>query len=484
MLANLRFLGHLNRGRFQEALAQLDPGGWPSSGLEVWVCYKLGLFRMVNCAGWHGDQLRGAIGQAVSFSASGMFEEADQRTREILAKGRARKLHFELAVGLAPYMPGLALEVIERCRTDHLMQIALLYRTGNLSAAKRALEIAKNTNSRASPEVPLLTSNVMGGEPQEQLDRLNAFFASYSLPPLQLLRRSAPPNPTNVAVAAELPKVRGPLVSVLVTTYNNAELIEHAVSSLLNQTWENLEIVVVDDASEDDTGAAVRKLASKDPRVTYVRLETNVGTYVAKTVGFHHSTGQYVTCHDSDDWAHPLRIQLQVQALLADTSVVASTSQWLRMEADGTFYARQVFPLLRLNPASVMFRRSDVFKRAGLWDAVRTGADSEFIARLMLVFGRNAIARLSLPLSLGAHRPDSLMTSTDTGYCIAGMSPQRLAYWEAWTRWHIAELHAGRVPCLPAITSSCPEARPFAAPASLAVDIGKTFTALGLDVSR
>jgi glycosyltransferase involved in cell wall biosynthesis len=280
---------------------------------------------------------------------------------------------------------------------------------------------------------------------------MNAFLARFALPPLALRDADRPPGTANLVAAEALAPADGLLVSVVMTAYNTAERIGAALASVLAQTWRNLEVVVVDDCSTDATAEVVQALAEQDPRVKYLRLACNAGTYVAKTVGLRHAKGEFVTCHDSDDWSHPLRIERQMRPLLDNRRLVASTSQWVRIEDDGTYYARPVHPLSRLNPASPLFRRQEVLAQAGLWDAVRTGADSEFHSRLRLVFGRQAVYRLAQPLAFGAHRADSLMNAADTGYSVAGLSPQRLAYWESWTRWHIAELHAGRKPVMPAM---------------------------------
>ena len=154
-----------------------------------------------------------------------------------------------------------------------------------------------------------------------------------------------------------------------------------------------------------------------------------------------------------------------MRPLMDNPKLVATTSKWVRMMDNGTFYARLVYPLTRLNPASPLFRRHLVEQRAGLWDAVRTGADSEFLERLRLVFGRRAIQSINKPLTLGSHRPGSLMTASDTGYAVSGISPTRQSYWEAWNYWHIAELRAGRKPFMPPIGGE----RPFMAPDSIVV---------------
>jgi hypothetical protein len=95
-----------------------------------------------------------------------------------------------------------------------------------------------------------------------------------------------------------------------------------------------------------------------------------------------------------------------------------------------------------------MFRKDRILREAGGWDWVRTGADSEFYTRLRLIFGRSATKRISKPLTLGAQRPNSLMTAPTTGYNAAGVSPSRLEYWESWTAWHIELLRRGVKPKL------------------------------------
>ena len=205
----------------------------------------------------------------------------------------------------------------------------------------------------------------------------------------------------------------------------------------MQQTYRNIEIIVVDDAGDDDTENIVQSMASQDSRLRYIKLPVNVGTFTAKNMGLKLADGEFITCHDSDDWAHPRKIEYQIQPLLANPSLIYTTSQWVRVEDNGMYYARPVHPLMRLNPASPLFRKKIVLAETGVWDWVRTGADSEFAERLKWVFGAKASIQIKKPLTFGAHRADSLMTAPETGYDSNGVSPARLAYWEAWRAWHI-----------------------------------------------
>ena len=467
------------QSRFAQALA-CRPTGSVESAQDLWASYRLGLYATVANAVATPPHWKASFARVVSLAACGRMADAAAAASVFMNEPGFSRHRVKLADDLAPFAPALALELLPKADVPPAFHAALLLRVGQPAQAADVLQKALAAGLAAKkPELHLLQCNTGPLPPQQQLARLNAFLAAYKLAPLALIDAANAPGPLNVRLANALPPKDGPLVSVLMTAYQAEDRIASAIHSLLQQTYRNLEVIVVDDASTDGTGQLVQALAAADARVKYLRLPRNVGTYVAKSIGLRHAQGEFVTCHDSDDWSHPLRLERQVQPLLDDRKLVLTTSQWVRMQDDGTYYARPVHPLMRLNPASPLFRRELVLREAGGWDPVRTGADSEFHARLKLTFGRRAVKRLVQPLALGAHRPNSLMTATDTGYSAAGMSPTRLAYWEAWGHWHIDTLRAGGKPYLPA---NMLEARRFAAPQAIQVpaeDIAVCLAACG-----
>lgn len=100
-------------------------------------------------------------------------------------------------------------------------------------------------------------------------------------------------------------------VSVVVTTYNRACYVSEAVDSVLRQTLKDLELIVVDDGSTDDTGLV---LSSYGDRIRYIRTE-NRGPAHARNVGIGLAKGDYVCLLDSDDVSHPARLALQSAVL-------------------------------------------------------------------------------------------------------------------------------------------------------------------------
>jgi hypothetical protein len=469
MFKQLFFYYFLIQFRFAKALGMLGSGTWPVSSWQLWAAYRLGLYKTVARSSWNGKHLQGGISLAVSLAACGRGHDLRVVVNQLLSRHVPKRYTRHLADALAPFEPKLALSLLSTQRSPDPLYLSLQLQTDQKNAAVVSIRQALKLGFGARiPELWLLGTNALDGSPAEQLWRLNQWLEHFKLPPLAIRDITLPPGPGNLQARIAHSSLKdGPLVSVLMTSFNSANHIGSALDGLLNQSWQNLEIIVADDASEDDTAAIVQAVSARDARVKLLRLPCNVGTYAAKTAALKLAQGEFVTCHDSDDWSHPLRIELQVQPLLRNPRLVATTSQWVRMEDSGHFYARPVHPLTRLNPASPLFRREVVVRQTGVWDCVRTGADSEFHARLRLVFGRRAVLRIKLPLTLGLHRPNSLMTAADTGYSATGISPTRLAYWESWTHWHIDCLRNKQPLRMPAFD----EPRAFAAPEKISVNI-------------
>lgn len=441
----------LRKNRFAHALAHRKERHDKSGDTLAWIYYRLQMYESAVNTSCSGRGWRCLFARAVSLAACGRHDEAAAIVRQMMERGRGSEHFIALADALAPFMPELSLALIHNIIAPASLRSALLLRVGQADQAHRVISDAfVRGEERRSPELFLYRSNAFRERsPSEQMEDLNAFLSQYGVPPLALKDPGLPPSPINVEAAEPFPSAEGPLVTILMTTYRTHHRADVAIASILGQSYGNIELIVVDDASGDDTPEIIRQWAERDDRVHFIPLPRNVGTYVAKNIGLLRARGEFVTCHDSDDWSHPLKIERQVRPLIDNPRLIATTSHWVRMQDDGLYYARPVHPLMRINPSSPLFRREKVMRDAGIWDCVRTGADSEFLARLRVVFGKHAIKRIVQPLALGSHRVDSLMTAHSTGYSEMGVSPQRLAYWEAWNAWHVRELRSGRTPFIP-----------------------------------
>ncbi|NJL52681.1 MAG: glycosyltransferase family 2 protein, partial [Hydrococcus sp. SU_1_0] len=132
------------------------------------------------------------------------------------------------------------------------------------------------------------------------------------------------------------------LVSVIIPTYNRADLILRAIASVVAQSYANLEIIVVDDASSEDIPEAIAQI--DDPRLKYIRHDTNLGGSVARNTGIKHAQGQFVAFLDSDDVWLPDKLQSQLAGITnlkeVDNLVCYSKFQ----SSPKVFYAQSVFP--------------------------------------------------------------------------------------------------------------------------------------------
>ncbi len=106
-----------------------------------------------------------------------------------------------------------------------------------------------------------------------------------------------------------------PPVSVVIPAYNRATTIRAAIESVLAQTWDDFELIVVDDGSKDDTLAEARKVT--DPRVRVVENPRNMGAAGARNTGISEARGTWIAFQDSDDEWLPTKLEKQMARLLA-----------------------------------------------------------------------------------------------------------------------------------------------------------------------
>jgi glycosyltransferase involved in cell wall biosynthesis len=103
-----------------------------------------------------------------------------------------------------------------------------------------------------------------------------------------------------------------PLVTVIIPSYNVSDYIDRAILSILNQTYTNLEIIIVDDASTDNTLSKIK--AFEDKRIKIIHFEVNTKKIGAVNEALKQASGKLIAFQDADDWSEPTRIQEQVAA--------------------------------------------------------------------------------------------------------------------------------------------------------------------------
>ena len=232
------------------------------------------------------------------------------------------------------------------------------------------------------------------------------------------------------------PLTEGPLVSVVMTTFNAEHFVTTAVMSILNQSYSHLELIVVDDCSRDGTLTELQGLARNDARMRIIEKTSNDGTYVSKNLGIREARGEYIALQDSDDWSHPDRLGKSIAALEARPDLVALTTEWIRMTTDGNIVIQSTTRCAYRSCISLVFRGEAVLSRAGFFDSVRAEGDAEYIERLNAIFGSQRVAEFPWLLAFGRARSEALSADSKFGMVRGRAKPARAAYRKAYQSWH------------------------------------------------
>lgn len=200
----------------------------------------------------------------------------------------------------------------------------------------------------------------------------------------------------------------GELVSIVVTSYNHAEFLQQRMDSLFVQSWQNIEIVVVDDCSTDTSRNFLRQFETH-PKVRLFLLEKNHGYVYASNYGVSQAKGEYIVFAECDDFSEPDQIQSLYQAITSHSSVdVCFSGSNLRDEngfhlgidfdewspafqksckSDGLISGNQLLKMMLYsnvvrNMSAVMFKKSLFLQIGGLSDKYKLSADMDLWIRM------------------------------------------------------------------------------------------------------
>lgn len=180
----------------------------------------------------------------------------------------------------------------------------------------------------------------------------------------------------------------GPKVTVVMSSYKPSEALISAAKSVLASSYQNLELLIIDDASGAEYSEVLRRAAELDSRVRVLVQDQNGGTYRIRNRALDVATGELMTFHDSDDWLHPQRIEKQVRWLLK-SGKVGNISMSTRLTEN--LEAAQSIRRLRIGlcEPSLLFWIDRAKEKVGYFDSVRKGGDSEYRRRLERAFGQD-----------------------------------------------------------------------------------------------
>lgn len=128
------------------------------------------------------------------------------------------------------------------------------------------------------------------------------------------------------------------LISVIVPVYNVENYLRQCLDSIINQTYRNLEILLIEDCSMDGSLQICEDYVARDSRVKLLRSPHNMGLSHARNVGIVNMTGTYVTFIDSDDWVDESYIQVMYDSILANDADIAMVDYCRFNDETGTYY--------------------------------------------------------------------------------------------------------------------------------------------------
>ena len=212
----------------------------------------------------------------------------------------------------------------------------------------------------------------------------------------------------------------GPLVTVVISSLNGHRTLPDAVQSALNQTYRNIEVVIVDDGSATPLEVAISGI--DDPRIRLFRFEEDRGPYVGRDYAIQRSQGEIIAILDDDDVWFPNKLSTQIPQLLRgpDIGLVCSGAidvypgdrKLMRLPACKRISHERLLTREGIINSSVLYRKSTYDKLGGYDVTMRRCGDWDFHIRL----SRNySILAMSQPLLFTYMNPGSQQRSKDIG---------------------------------------------------------------------
>lgn len=223
---------------------------------------------------------------------------------------------------------------------------------------------------------------------------------------------------------------RKEMVSIILPTYNREKVIGRAIQSILRQTYENYEIIIVDDGSTDHTQEIIEQM--KDDRIRYIRLEQNQGVGHARNIGIQEAKYDYIAFCDSDDEWFPDKLQKQMEKLLGASEHVGLVycrvsgterygnnryiwppEKWRKDMLEGNIFQSLLMRNTIAN-MSILARKECLVQAGGFHESLRCLEDWEFFLRI----SRDWMIEMVDEILLEAYPTEGSVSTNVSGFLI------------------------------------------------------------------
>lgn len=196
-----------------------------------------------------------------------------------------------------------------------------------------------------------------------------------------------------------------PKISVVVIVFNGEAFIERCIRSLSNQTYENYEVILIDDCSTDSTPKIVQNLAEKDRRIFVHRNSENLGVAKTRNIGIKCSTGEYIAFIDSDAIAHPDWLKIMIESLTRNKG--EAVGGYIKTPIDLNYFARCLGTIRK--PAHLLKSKDEAYQ----------------------IVTCNAMFKRSLLLEIGGFDEGFRLTNEDTDLNIRIKQRKKRIYYQS-----------------------------------------------------
>jgi len=184
------------------------------------------------------------------------------------------------------------------------------------------------------------------------------------------------------------------LVSIIIPVKNGERFLRQALDSMIAQTYKNWEMIIVDDASEDQTPRILKEYALKKPKIKIITLKKSIGISKALNKGISHAKGSIIARMDADDISYLQRLEKQVAYLEKHPQIIAVGSQCNIIDSDGNVTGIKTFPkthehiyetIFHFNPLQhpvLMVNRAPLPKKFIFYDILDGAEDVNLLFKL------------------------------------------------------------------------------------------------------
>lgn len=134
------------------------------------------------------------------------------------------------------------------------------------------------------------------------------------------------------------------IVSIITPSYNSSQYIRRTIDSIRSQTYQNWELIIIDDCSTDSSREVIQHYVDQDSRIKLICLEENSGAAVARNTGIKHAIGRFIAFLDSDDTWHPEKLEKQLHFMLKN-DYAFTYSQYHQVNENGDLVGELNFPM-------------------------------------------------------------------------------------------------------------------------------------------